>query len=184
MCNSAAMSISTRTGDEGTTSLMYGRRVPKSNPRTQAYGTIDELTSHLGMARALSNINLIQGELFAIQKNLVPLMGELAVAPEDTERYAKDRYPKFSPNCLAHLDSLVQQIEAQNISFEGWATPGSDAASAALDIARTVCRRAERVVHHLSTLEPVPALSLAYLNRLSDVLWLMARLTETELRGL
>ena len=173
------MSIATRTGDLGKTSLMYGRRVEKFDLRVETYGTVDELNSALGMARAQAALPLVQNELLLIQKQLVALMGELAVAPDDTERYAKDKYPKLSPEMLQHLDDLVAQIEKQKITFEGWATPGASVASAALDVARTVCRRAERLVAKLASTNEIDFLVIRYLNRLSDLLWLMARYTET-----
>ena len=173
------MSIATRTGDLGKTGLMYGRRVEKFDLRVETYGTVDDLNSALGMARAQAALPLVQNELLLIQKQLVALMGELAVAPDDTERYAKDKYPKLSPEMLQHLDDLVAQIEKQKITFEGWATPGASVASAALDVARTVCRRAERLVAKLASTNEIDFLVIRYLNRLSDLLWLMARYTET-----
>ncbi|HSI84474.1 MAG: cob(I)yrinic acid a,c-diamide adenosyltransferase [Candidatus Methylacidiphilales bacterium] len=183
------MSISTRTGDEGTTALMYGRRVSKNHFAVETYGTVDELNSALGMARATSPDAWVQTHLLGIQRNLVALMGQLAVAPEDTERYASSKYPKLTPEMLAVLDHLVMELESQKITFEGWATPGDTVAAAALDVARTVCRRAERLViagygqgADGSAKEPVSdhiRLIIQYLNRLSDVLWLLARFTET-----
>jgi cob(I)alamin adenosyltransferase len=174
------MSIATRTGDDGTTELMYGRRVGKADPRVEAYGTVDELNAALGLARAQAALPLVQGELLAVQKQLVALMGELAVAPEDRARYrAAEKYPKLEAGALAQLDALVAKIEGEKIKFEGWATPGANVASAALDVARTVCRRSERRVVALGDAEN--ALAIRYLNRLSDVLWLMARYTETKL---
>jgi len=173
------MSIATRTGDDGTTALMYGRRVGKADPRVEAYGTVDELNAALGLARAHAALPLVQEELLAVQKQLVALMGELAVAPEDLARYrATEKYPKLEESALAQLDALVVTIEGEKIKFEGWATPGASVASAALDVARTVCRRAERCVVELADEEN--ALAIRYLNRLSDVLWLMARYTETK----
>src|ERR1700759_5520729 len=86
------MSIATRTGDQGKTSLMYGKRVDKFDLRVETYGTVDELNAALGMARAQAELPLIKTELLLVQKQLVALMGELAVAPEDAERYAKDKY--------------------------------------------------------------------------------------------
>jgi cob(I)alamin adenosyltransferase len=174
------MSIATRTGDNGKTSLMYGRRVAKFDLRVETYGTVDELNAALGLARAQAELPLVRDELLRIQKQLVALMGELAVAPEDAERYARDKYPKLTEEMLQHLDDLVAQIEQEKISFEGWATPGASVASAALDVARTVCRRAERLVAELaSTNEMMDSLVIKYLNRLSDLLWLLARYTET-----
>ena len=173
------MSIATRTGDQGKTSLMYGRRVEKFDLRVETYGTVDELNSALGLARASAVLPLVRTELLGIQKQLVALMGELAVAPEDAERYAKDKYPKLMPEMLQHLDDLVALIEREKVSFDGWATPGASVASATLDVARTVCRRAERLVAKLATVDPIDFLVIRYLNRLSDLLWLLARYTET-----
>ena len=174
------MSIATRTGDQGKTGLMYGRRVDKFDVRVETYGTVDELNAALGLARAHAELPLIKSELLLIQKQLVALMGELAVAPEDTERYAKDKYPKLKPEMLQHLDDLVARIEKEKITFDGWATPGANVASAALDVARTVCRRAERLVAKLASSNEIDLLVIRYLNRLSDLLWLMARYTETQ----
>lgn len=172
------MSIATRTGDDGTTALMYGRRVGKADPRVEAYGTVDELNAALGMARAHVVLPLVRDELLAIQKQLVALMGELAVAPEDLARYrAAEKYPKLEESALVQLDLLVARIESEKIAYDGWATPGASVASGALDVARTVCRRAERRVVELAG--EGNSLTIRYLNRLSDVLWLMARYTET-----
>lgn len=173
------MSIATRTGDDGKTSLMYGRRVDKFDPRIEAGGSLDELNAALGLARAHAAHEGVRSELFRIQKQLVAVMGQLFVAPEDADRYAHDRYPKFEPAMLQGLDALVARLEDEKISFEGWATPGANVASAALDVARTTCRRAERRVVMLATLAPVDPDIVRYLNRLSDVLWLMARYAET-----
>ncbi|MEI9999564.1 MAG: cob(I)yrinic acid a,c-diamide adenosyltransferase [Verrucomicrobiota bacterium] len=177
------MSIATRTGDEGKTSLMYGRRVDKFDLRVETYGTVDELNAALGLARAHATLPLVRTELLLVQKQLVALMGELAVAPQDAGRYAKDKYPKLTPEMLQHLDDLVAKIESEKISFDGWATPGASVASAALDVARTTCRRAERLVTKLAAAHEVDLLVIRHLNRLSDLLWLMARYTETHGAG-
>ena len=175
------MSIATKTGDRGTTALMYGRRVPKSHSRVEAYGTVDELNAALGLARASAEHDFVRENLLAIQKDLVVLMGELSVQPEDLERYLKDGYPAVTPGMTAKLDALVHEIEAQKVSFKGWATPGAAKDSATLDVARTVCRRAERRVcalHETGGLKNGEV--IIYLNRLSDLLWLFARWVETE----
>ena len=175
------MSIVTKTGDHGTTALMYGRRVPKNHPRIEAYGTVDELNAALGLARATVREDSLRENLLAIQQELVVLMGELAVLPEDLSRYVKEGYSVVAPTMTAKLDALVREIEAQNVSFKGWATPGATPTSAVLDVARTVCRRAERRV---CTLQASGELKnpeiVVYLNRLSDLLWLMARWAETK----
>jgi len=158
---------------------MYGRRVGKADPRVEAYGTVDELNAALGMARAQAALPLVQEALLAVQKQLVTLMGELAVAPGDLARYRADKYPKLEAGALTHLDDLVARIESGKVNIDGWATPGASVASATLDVARTVCRRAERRVVELSAKGGTDSLTIRYLNRLSDVLWLMARYTET-----
>ena len=175
------MSIVTKTGDDGSTALMYGRRIPKNHPRVEAYGTVDELNASLGLARATANDNFIGENLLAIQKDLVVLMGELAVMPEDLLRYAKDGYSVVTPAMTVKLDALVREIEAQGVSFKGWATPGATMNSAALDVARTVCRRAERRGCALKEAgEPLNPEIVIYLNRLSDLLWLLARWVEAQ----
>lgn len=173
------MSIATKTGDNGTTALMYGRRVPKNHPRVEAYGAVDELNAALGLARATATEPFAGNNLLTIQKDLVVLMGELAVANEDLERYVKGGYSLVAPQLTSKLDALVQEIEAQNVSFKGWATPGSTQHSAAFDMARTICRRAERRVCDLQSAGELrnPEI-LIYLNRLSDLLWLFARWAE------
>jgi cob(I)alamin adenosyltransferase len=175
------MSIATKTGDGGMTGLMYGRRVPKNHPRVEAYGTVDELNAALGLARATAEQDFVRDNLLVIQHDLVILMGELAVANEDLDRYVQGGFSLVTSAMTAKLDALVKEIEAQNISFKGWATPGATINSAALDVARTVCRRSERRVYDLQAAgdfknEEV----LVFLNRLSDLLWLLARWTETK----
>ena len=112
------MSIVTKTGDDGTTALMYGRRVPKNHPRVEAYGTVDELNAALGLARATVREDFLRENLLAIQKDLVVLMGELAVLPEDLPRYVKDGYSVVAPAMTAKLDALVRDIEAQKVSLQ------------------------------------------------------------------
>lgn len=175
------MSIVTKTGDSGTTGLMYGRRLPKNHPRIEACGAIDELNAALGLARSLATDPFITENLFWIQKSLVDVMGEVGVQTEDLLRYAKDGYLLVSSTMTGKLEALVREIEGQNISFKGWATPGATPVSAALDVARTVCRRAERRVYDLKESGELPnGEIIIYLNRLSDLLWLLARWTETK----
>ena len=173
------MSIVTKTGDSGTTSLMYGRRVPKNHPRVEAVGAVDELNAALGMARATATDAFISENILSIQKILVTLMGELDVLPEDLPRYAKDGFGLVTPDMTAELAKLVAEIEGQNVSFKGWATPGATQNAAALDVARTICRRAERRVCVLNEAGEIknPEI-IIYLNRLADLLWLFARWAE------
>jgi cob(I)alamin adenosyltransferase len=178
------MSIATKTGDNGSTALMYNRRVPKNHPRVEAYGTVDELNAALGLARATAEHDFVRENILVVQKDLIVLMGELCVQPEDLNRYVADGYFLVTAEMTAKLDALVKEIEAQNISFKGWATPGNSTGSAALDVARTVCRRAERRVCELKfTGELRNQEIILYLNRLSDLLWLFARWTETQAKA-
>jgi cob(I)alamin adenosyltransferase len=175
------MSIVTKTGDSGTTALMYGRRVPKNHPRVEAFGAVDELNAALGVARASATEKFVADNVFAIQKSLVILMGELGVVPEDLPRYLKDGFATVTPEMTAQLEWLVREIESQNVNFKGWATPGATPTSAALDMARTICRRAERRVCDLIQAgELKNAEIIIFLNRLGDLLWLFARWEETE----
>ena len=176
------MSIATKTGDDGTTALMFGRRVPKTDPRVGAYGIVDELNAALGMVRAAVQEPFISEPVFSIQKELVILMGELAVADEDRERYAKGGYDFVIPAMVDRLTALVDDLEKNHkVSFKHWATPGATLGSAALDVARTTCRRAERAVAGLLEKNiPVNPEIIRYLNRLSDLCWLYARWIETK----
>jgi cob(I)alamin adenosyltransferase len=178
------VSIATKTGDTGTTALMYGHRVSKCHPRVQACGAVDELNAAVGMARATVTHRFVTDQLYTTQKELVALMGELATLPEDLPRYVKDGFPMLTSEMTRRLDAIVKEIEAQNVSFKDWATPGATPGSAALDVARTTCRCAERGVCALHDEGQLSnAEILVYLNRLSDVLWLMARWVEQRERG-
>ncbi|HEV7927949.1 MAG TPA: cob(I)yrinic acid a,c-diamide adenosyltransferase [Verrucomicrobiae bacterium] len=170
------MSIATKTGDDGSTGLMYNRRVSKCHPRVEAYGAVDELNAALGLARASAPSPAQNSRLEGIQKDLVTLMGELATQVEDLPRYVKDGFAVVTSDLTAKVDVIVREIEARNVSFKDWATPGANVAAATLDVARTICRRAERRVCALQKAgELQNAEIIVYLNRLSDALWLMAR---------
>jgi len=177
------MSIATKTGDDGTTALMFGKRVPKTDPRVEAYGTVDELNAALGMVRATVKEPFITEPVFSIQKELVTLMGELAVADEDRVRYAKGGYGVVTPAMVDRVTALIDDLEKNHkVDFKHWATPGATPGSAALDVARTTCRRAERNVAALLEKNiPVNPEIIRYLNRLSDLCWLYARWIETKL---
>jgi cob(I)alamin adenosyltransferase len=170
------MSIVTKTGDEGETSLMYGRRLPKNNPRSEAYGAVDELTSALGLARASCDDKFITEQVFAVQKDLINVMGELSTLPEDRQRYAKDGFQIVDAKMVDRIGAVIVDLEKDKSLFpKDWVIPGEDPVSSALDLARTVCRRAERHVAALN--DPNPEI-LRYLNRLSDFCWILARLIE------
>ena len=174
------MTISTKTGDGGSTALMYGRRVSKDHPRVEAYGSVDELNAALGLARSLAG-KAQKGSLEKIQKALVGLMGELAVATEDLHRYEADGFARLKEGELVFLEQQVEKMEKAAPKASGWSTPGGSTAGAALDLARTVCRRAEREVWKLEKAQGnIRSLIPRYLNRLSDFLWLMEKATETK----
>jgi cob(I)alamin adenosyltransferase len=174
-----ARSIATRTGDDGTTGLLYGKRVPKDHPQIEAVGAFDELNAALGLAKATCKKKAQRARLEKIQKNLVALMGELACAETDAKKYAASKFPKIGETELAWVDAAVAALEAKKIRFAGWATPGANLHAAALDLARTVSRRAERrltaLPAHGRTLRPVVR---QWVNRVADLLWLMAREAE------
>ena len=174
------MSISTRRGDDGATELMFGRRVAKNHPRIIAGGAVDELNSALGLARAADSQNSVSEFIAAVQEDLVVLMGDIATLPEDLPRYKAAGFEVFCVERVQKLDARVASIEEKEITFKGWVFPGasSDIFAAHLDHARTVCRRAEREVLMLQ--DELNGAIRIYLNRLSDVLWLLAREREVK----
>src|SRR5205085_2039910 len=170
------MSIVTKTGDQGETSLMYGRRVPKDDPRVNAYGSVDELTAALGLARAICDDKFVAEQILAVQKDLIDVMGELATLPEDRERYLKDGFKVTDTKMVDRVGAVIVDLEKDKSLYpKDWVIPGANAVSAALDLARTICRRAERQIATVN--DPNPEI-LRYLNRLSDLCWILARATE------
>ena len=175
------MSITTKRGDGGETDLLYGKRVPKTHPRMVALGAVDELTASLGLVRIHAQKERTKSILPRVQMELIGLMGLMAVARADYPRDEKDGCSNLTS---VHLDTLTEEaknIESHLPPVTDWILPGSKgcAASAYLDHARTICRNAERAVLALDgeNASPNPHLP-AYLNRLSDLLWLLARLEE------
>lgn len=180
-------SIATRTGDDGSTSLLYGQRVPKDHPQIETVGALDELNAALGFAKATrparrepaDSAGASADDLSRIQQELVALMGEIACAEANAARYDESKFAKIDGPALARLDLAVAAIEVRSPKFDGWATPGANLHAAALELARTAARRAERhlvaLPRHGRSVRPV---LLQYLNRLSDLLWLMAREAE------
>jgi cob(I)alamin adenosyltransferase len=161
------------------TSLMFGRRVSKCDPRVEAYGTVDELNAALGLARAQAAGTESGERLLRIQRDLVTLMGELATHPEDLARYGESGFPRVTRAMTEVLDGWVREIEAVGVTMRGWAMPGENTLSAGLDLARTVCRRAERRVCAVQERGELGNDEVViYLNRLADLLWLLARMAE------
>ena len=180
------MSIATRTGDDGTTGLIFGQRVPKNHPRVEAVGRFDELNAALGFAKAAASSThppggSLIGTLEDIQRDLVLIMGELSADDTDQQRYLESRFGAVTADSLARLDAAVRELENGDppLRFDGWATPGRTPLAAALDLARVTARRAERhLVAMRETGQPVRGLVLQYVNRASDLLWLLARQAE------
>ncbi len=180
------MSIATKTGDDGTTGLMFGHRVRKTHARIEACGSVDELNAALGLVRATVGDEFINEPVFALQKELVVLMGEIAVLDDDRERYFAKGHKAVDSAMVDRLTGLIDDLEKNHrLVFKKWATPGDSLGSASLDVARTVCRRAERSVIALDEeFGNVNPQIVRYLNRLSDLCWLYARYVETKRSGL
>lgn len=170
------MTIYTRTGDEGTTGLFGGGRVPKDHPRVAAYGDVDELNSSLGVVRATPPVDFFDPLLESVQRDLFALGGHLATP--DPERVAKALVKaELSGERVAAFERIIDEADGELPPLRAFVLPAGTPKAAALHLARTVCRRAERSVVHLSSGSPVPPLFVVYLNRLSDLLFTLARLS-------
>ena len=175
-------SIATKTGDNGSTGLAGGIRLSKADLRVEAYGTVDELGTFLGFARSLCTHMDIAGWTEAIQRTLFRVGSSLSTPPE-----GRSAAPSVSRGDVDELTELVYKIEGTEGILSDWSLPGAHPESAAYEVARTVCRRAERIAVRLNEsgghpaipdLALVPAEAIAYLNRLSDLIWLFGRLIE------
>jgi cob(I)alamin adenosyltransferase len=169
------MKIYTRTGDEGETGLFGGGRVPKDHPRVAAYGDVDELNSTLGVARATPPAELFDGLLESVQRDLFAIGGHLATPDPGKVARALAR-AELSDMRIAEFERVMDSADLELPPLRAFVLPAGTPKAAALHVARAVCRRAERSVVHLSHAEVVPALFLVYLNRLSDLLFTLARL--------
>jgi cob(I)alamin adenosyltransferase len=168
------MSIATTRGDGGQTGLAGGIRVSKADLRVETYGSVDELNTVLGFARSICTNKEIAGWTEQIQRTLFRLGSALATPPE-----SKKQPPVISAEDVAMLTDLVHKIEATEGILGDWSLPGAHTESAAYEVARTVCRRAERnTVRFVENGGVVKPEIMAYLNRLSDVVWLFGRLIE------
>jgi len=168
------MKIYTRTGDTGQTSLLSGRRVPKDSLRIETYGTIDELNSHIGMLRDLlegNNTDLLTN----IQVHLFDIGSTLAAGDEATVE--KFTVPMVHDADVDALEKAMDAFDADLPPMRNFILPGGHPAISQAHICRTVCRRAERLAIRLAAEEAVPAIAIRYLNRLSDLLFMLARWT-------
>ena len=176
------MKLYTRTGDDGTTGLFSGARVSKDHPRIAAYGTVDELNAHIGMAGAACDpqqpFQKRLLEIFApVQSRLFDIGADLAT-PEGASNEAKIR--RIDDAQVAEAEGWIDEVDEGNMPMRHFVMPGGTELSARLHVSRTVCRRAERLMVTLSHSEPVGAATIRYVNRLSDLLFAMARRANKE----
>lgn len=164
--------VTTRGGDEGYTDLLGSERVPKYHPRPETFGTIDEATSALGLARAHAGSEILKEQIYSLQRDLYVLMAELATPAEN---YDKVDF-KISAEHVARLEAMSEQLKRDVVIGKVFIVPGATVTGASLDLARTIVRRAERQVARLMHEGDITnAEVLRYLNRLSDVLFILAR---------
>ncbi|MFZ1054533.1 MAG: ATP:cob(I)alamin adenosyltransferase [Opitutaceae bacterium] len=178
------MSITSRKGDSGTTGLLNGQRVPKDHPQIETVGAFDELNVEVGAARMLARDPEVAEFLGHVQRLLVALMGEIVCAEEDAERHASSKFVRLDQADLGRLDERLAVLEKKGLRLDGWATPGANPESLAFERARVAARRAERRLAALPAhgRNPRPLL-LQWTNRLSDLLWLLAREAESPAVG-
>lgn len=164
--------IYTKKGDSGETSLAGGQRVPKESQRIRAYGTVDELNAQIGLALALGLSGRLTAVFPTIQNELFNLGSDLAFLEEDKQKYD---LPEIGLGHVEKLENLIDELNEIVGSLQNFILPGGTAGAAQLHVARTVCRRAERMVITLSRQESVGEYVIPYLNRLSDALFVMSR---------
>jgi cob(I)alamin adenosyltransferase len=169
------MRIYTRTGDDGDTGLFGGGRVPKDHPRVAAYGDVDELSAVLGVVRATPPAGFYDGELEAIQRDLFSIGGQLA-APDPAPVAKALAKADLPPGRVSEFEQLIDQADQELPLLRAFILPAGTPKAAALHQARTVCRRAERSLVQLAHQSQVPPVFITYLNRLSDLLFTLARL--------
>ena len=169
--------VYTRTGDDGTTGLVGGARVPKESLRLEAYGTVDELNSHIGMALAIGLCERLAAELPAIQNQLFDLGADLATPATSQARHP---VPTVQRRHIEALETLVDELNEVVGPLTNFLLPGGSPGAAQLHVARTVCRRAERQATTLAREDAIGPTVLPYLNRLSDALFVMARFENHE----
>jgi len=189
----SAMKLYTRTGDDGTTGLFGGGRVSKDHPRVEAYGTVDELNAAIGLAAAcvadvqrsktttggMANLATLLLQIFSeLQSRLFDIGADLAT-PEGSKQEAK--ILRISEEHVAEAEKWIDEIDGGNAPMKSFVLPGGSELAARLHVARTVCRRAERLMIHLNHSEPVSPGAIVYVNRVSDLLFAMARRVNKEL---
>ena len=173
--------IYTRYGDQGETGLLYGGRVPKTDPRCEAYGTVDEAVSALGLARSLVKSDRLKDIIKLVQQELFTVGAELATDPKEYSKLQK-HFSVVTPEMTAHLEDLIDELNQEITLPRAFIIPGASAASGALDLGRSILRRAERRVVALKEQDLLgnPQI-LKYINRLADLVFVMARYEDRDL---
>lgn len=172
------MKIYTKTGDEGLTGLFGGGRVSKDDPRVEAYGDVDELNASLGFARAVEMMPRIDEVLVPIQRDLFSL-GALLATPDREKMHDHLAKAQIDDGRIRELEQAIDTCDKELEPLRAFIVPGGTPKAAALHVARTVCRRAERRVIHLQNEVEIPQIVVVYLNRLSDLLFTLARVANT-----
>ncbi len=166
-----------KKGDRGFTSLLGGQRIPKSGPRPEAYGTLDEASSALGIARAAATRLKTKEIILALQKDLLILGAELATVAEDMKKYSY----QITTEHIARLEGLIEELQVEVKLKNEFILPGATMASAAIDLARAIVRRAERKAVRLFQEKIIDNVDvLRFLNRLADLLFTLARYEENQ----
>lgn len=177
-CYPLLMSIVTKRGDTGETGLLYGGRVRKTDPRVEAYGSVDEAVSALGLARAMAAKTRVKETLLKVQRELFTVGGELATDAAEYDKLKK-HFSVVTPQMTDALEAEIRWLESQVTLPQAFIIPGATQASAVIDVGRTMVRRAERrTVDLKDTGLLVNAELVRYLNRLSDLLFMLARYEE------
>lgn len=171
------MKIYTRKGDQGTTQLIGGTQVPKHNLRIEAYGTVDELNSFLGLLRDQSIPDAYRTVLLEIQDRLFTIGSSLASDPEKSRM----KIPELKEEDVVYLEKEIDKMDEKLPEMKSFVLPGGHPIVSYCHVSRCVCRRAERLVTHLAEIAPVNPLVVKYLNRLSDYLFMLSRMMALEL---
>ena len=167
--------IYTRTGDNGTTGLLYGGRISKADPAAEAYGAVDETVADLGLARALADHPVLEAFLLDVQRSLFVVGADLATNPSERGKLQAD-VSLVTTKMVSRLEELIDRTVEEHPLPQEFVVPGAGSVSAALDVARTTCRRAERRAIELREADrEVNPDAIRYLNRLSDFLFTLAR---------
>ena len=168
------MKIYTKTGDAGSTGLFGGGRVPKDDDRVEAYGDVDELNAVLGVARSVEPMPRVDEVLVPVQRDLFAI-GALLATPDRDKMAMHLQKARIDETRIGELERAIDEGEAELEPLKAFIVPGGSPKAAALHVARTVCRRAERHVVRLQHHVELPAIVVIYLNRLSDLLFTLAR---------